>query len=746
MPWSAIESMRTLLWSLVFAVTAAILCALPLFNLLGYEFSFAMALLASLAAIDLGAATVERARRDATPSDQLREHARPLETILRRWARAAGWTWLLLLLPLVLSLANGLRVRNCDRAEGLLWYALLPGLSSVVAAAVGVAAAQVTRRARLVGYAVFLGSLVWGLVRFLGAPPINAFDPFAGYFPGTLYDENVAVPAALWWARLYHLTGALAALALVARARLASLLLLPAALALGLAGGRLGFARSADDIARELGGERRTEHFVLHYSPTGPFAADLDLHAAEHEFRWHQLADLLKVDPGAPIHVFLFDNVAQKQRLMGAGHTSIAKPWRRELYLQHEAWPHSVLPHELAHVFAGAFGDPIFHASRDGLSFNVGMIEGVAVAAAWHGSPLTPHEQAQVMRKAGIAPPLDQVLGIRFLRFNNSAAYAEAGSFCRWLLETRGPEPLERVYREGGTAAAFEAAYRQPLPELAAEWGRFVDGLSAPEPQRKLAEERLSQPSVFHKVCAHELALRREEAARAAAAGDHARSLRLLGEVCGDDPDDPDNLAELMDGARAARLDDEAQSAARRLLSHPKVTPALQARAYAYLGDAALSRSDLAAAGAAYADASALPLDEANARLVTVKRIASHLSPPPEALVRFLVDGPRDPPLLLATAQELAQADPQNGLYAYLFGRQLVERSQWARAAEVLERSRALGLPDARFTREADRLAGIARFRLRQFDAAVADFQRLSEPEGVRLVGTDWIARARWWR
>src|SRR5262249_54069358 len=141
------------------------------------------------------------------------------------------------------------------------------------------------------GYLVFFGSLSWAFYRFLAAPPVNAFDPFGGYFPGTLYDENVAVPTALWWARLYHLTLALAALSMAAlfldgeplrlgwraarrRSPIVPMLLAALAAALGFSGGRLGFARSAGDVARALGGERRTEHFVLHYSPSGPFAAD----------------------------------------------------------------------------------------------------------------------------------------------------------------------------------------------------------------------------------------------------------------------------------------------------------------------------------------------------------------------------------------------------------------------------------------------------------------------------------------
>jgi hypothetical protein len=129
---------------------------------------------------------------------------------------------------------------------------------------------------------------------------------------------------------------------------------------------------------------------------------------------------------------------------------------------------------------------------------------------------------------------------------------------------------------------------------------------------------------------------------------------------------------------------------------------------------------------------------------LTVKRLATTRKEP--LLVRFLIEAPREPALMLATAEELTLGN-DDSLYQYLFGRQLFERSQWARAADALELSR-VGLPDVRFTREADRLAGIARFRVRQFDASLADFRRLADgaPEGVRLVAAEWIERIKWAR
>jgi tetratricopeptide (TPR) repeat protein len=749
---------RWWVWSVILVALAATLAFVPLFNLLAYEWCFAMALAISVAALHLGA---RAARAPRSPSERAFTDARPLQATLTLWAGATARAWALLLAPVAVICLNALRVRNCDLAGGFVWLAILPLASAAIASAAGVVCGlALGRGATAAAIGVFLLSVSWALWRFWDAPPINAYDPFGGYFPGTLYDEEVAVPTALLWARAYHFAGALAALALAAlfldgergrlrlraarrRSLLPPLALLAIAIALGASHARLGFSRSTDDVARALGAEKRTAHFVLHYSPTGPFARDIELWAADHEFRWRELSELFHVEPQAPVHAFLFDSPAQKAQLMGAGHTSIAKPWRREIYLQHEPWPHPVLKHELAHVFAGAFGDPIFHASRRGVFLDVGLVEGVATAAAWHGAPLTPHQQAHVMRARGIAPPLDAVFSLRFLRYNGSAAYAEAGSFCRFLLDTRGPAPLEAVYRAGGSAEAYRAAYGAPRAELVAEWETFVDALVVPEPQQKLAEERLGAPSVFHRVCAHELALRREAAAQAAAAGDRTRALAELESVCHDEPDDPEAIAELMLGERGSQKNDRAAATARRLLAHPKVSPPLRARAEALLADLAFEAGDLPAARARYLAAAALPLDEANARLLTVKqRIAGMDAPPPE-LVRMLVDPQRNAALDLATTQALATAHPDDALYQYLWARQLDQQSLWAQAAEAFARARALGLPDARFSREADRLEGLARFRLGQFDRARAAFRRLAEnaPDGVRLAAEDWLRR-----
>ena len=140
----------------------------------------------------------------------------------RLWWQATLATWGALLAPLAAVLANALRVRNCDVTAGLLWFVMLPMLSAAMGSGAGVVAGLVRPwRGRVaptaLAMAIVVASVAWGVWRFYAAPPIFGYDPFVGYFAGTLYDEEIAIAAAFLWARLYEL-GAGRRLAVAVRA------------------------------------------------------------------------------------------------------------------------------------------------------------------------------------------------------------------------------------------------------------------------------------------------------------------------------------------------------------------------------------------------------------------------------------------------------------------------------------------------------------------------------------------------
>ncbi len=767
------------MWAGLALVVSIGLCFVPLFNLVGYELGLVLAPFAAAVAVQLGLRRVGDLRQGASRSERERADVRPGRTLATAWLHTWLRSLVVLAIPLVVLSLNALRVRNCNVGIGLVWYAALPIPSAAFGAGLGVALAValplLSRRGPSVAMAfvVPLMAIGWSLARVYTAPPIFVFDPVVGYFAGSLYDENVGVPTALWWSRAYHAAIALTVLTSAARWLSGPELRLCRAAARGRAGltllalaslaasatmyrlaPRLGFRHDAATIARALGSERVTPHFVVHYSAEGPYAPEMDNVARELEFRYAELRAQLGRAPSRTVHAYLFSSAAEKQALMGAGRTYIAKPWRYELYVNHEPFPQTVLGHELAHVFGADVGDGLLGVARSGLRLDMGLIEGFAEALTWHGGSLTPDEAVRVLELLGQRPVLARVMSPQFWSLPAQQAYAVAGSFVHYLLVHDGAEKLTRLYRLGGTQTAYAQVYGRTFSQLEAEWSERVRAIDIPVSTLERERERILRPSIFHRPCAHDLARRMEEARALAGRGDHDDARKVYESVCADEPDDPAHIEAVLretlrghDAAEVARV-------AERLLSHRKTTATQRAAAFAVLGDHEVRRGYFRAAAEHYEKARALPTDEGVGRLYTVKRLlASRIADAVhadvyrevlDALVRITPDAAAD----YAAITGAANRAPDDALLSYLAARQYAGRDQLAEAERSLApaTTSAHGLPDERFEREAARMSAELAFRRKAYPLAASRYASLAEvgPAGSRLEADRWARRARW--
>ena len=337
---------RVYVWAGLLAVLALVLDFAPLFDVLGYDFAFALGLVAALAVG--GCRTRRRLRARPARLPRTSAPSRSAGTSSRRWSFALG----LLAPPLLLSLGNGVRVRDCSLGAGLAFYLLLPVGTALFAAPAGVLAATFApRRGRLVAWALPVLSLLWSLWRLYEGPAVFAFDPFGGFFPGPIYDEALRPSSRLLQFRLVNLVwiGAAVSVALAAvgrgrdprRWRRGALLvagpLVVASAVLFASRGELGFAIRRGDLLAALDRTLRTEHFVVHFSSAaGKTPADVALEAEDFEFRYHQLVVTLGAEPTGVVTVWEFPSADAKKALVGAGHTLYAKPWTREIFLQTE--------------------------------------------------------------------------------------------------------------------------------------------------------------------------------------------------------------------------------------------------------------------------------------------------------------------------------------------------------------------------------------------------------------------------
>jgi hypothetical protein len=773
---------RIFVWAALLASAALALDFVPLFDLLGYDFSFVVGLLAALAAVDIGQGVVAAAARVDTaggaPSTD-RPAAAPPPTALRQvtWAIAGGLG--ILIAPLALSLMNMLRVLNCNLPAGLGFFALLPVGTVLYAAPAGVLAGLTfPRRGRLAALSLPVLSVAWGLWRLYADPPVFAFDPFAGYFPGPIYDEALRPPLRLLLFRMVNLVWITTAVALASaaggrgadprrwrrRPLIIAAPLLLASIVLFQARGAIGWHVRRPDLERALDGERTTPHFVLRYDAhQGYSAIELALALEDLEFRYDQLRRILGVEPKLPITVYEFPSAELKKSLVGAGNTLYAKPWTREIFVQSERFPSTRLRHEMAHVFAGAFGDRLFGVSlawrwRGPFPVPVlasGLVEGIAEAADYGGSDelSTVHQQAAAMIADGRAPPLEAVVGAGFSTLSGARAYTVAGSFCHFLLATRGPERLRQLYRSAGN---FLDVYRTPLSNLEREWREFVARQPLSARDRAQASEQFRRPAIFRKVCARELAARAAEARTLLAAAPE-RAVRLLEENCRDDPREPTFRLALGEAWAAAGQSGRAIELLGQLGSDGDLTAPMRARVASLAGTLYFQSGDFGNAEASERRVLALAAEDADRRGAYAKLHALAAPAARQTLGRALYgDQPGvapDPVLVFFLMGEYARIFPEQRLGPYLIGRQLLTRDP-AHALPYLRRAcdedDSPPAPIAlapELVRECRRMIADAAYRVGDFPRARAALGRQltdAASEAERLRALDMIERIAW--
>ncbi len=739
----------------------------PLFGVLGFEHALVVAVFGVVCGLDLGAA---RARQAQTVDGGA---GYPVRRLVRGVGRACALATTIVIVPGIAAALHGIWAPTCDWVFGLRAFALLPLPSAIFGAAIGhvltVVIGQRTAKHwyphRSTWFAVVLPIVVFavaGFWRFYRQPPVFIYNPLIGYFPGNMYDENIKLGMPLVWSRLEQLAAVTAIVGLVATrfdvpsyriARAArpnrkplallvvALVAAAAAIVLRTHAGTLGYAVDAEDIQAALGGRLETAHFTIYYAKIPDIEKDLALIAEDHELRYAEVVALIGAAPEGKLESYYFANGEQKAQLFGARNVEMAKPWRHAIYIDHRAFPHTSLRHEIAHVVASAFGDPIFGlATKHGVFISPGLVEGLAVALDWPGGydRLSPHEAVRVMQVMGVSPSIRELLSINFFTVSPARSYQTAGSFLHFLLENYGAEKLRALYRSGGE---FAEVYAKPLATLEAEWREMIAAITLPPEVIEGTKERFRGGSVFARPCPHAIAARRDQAAVALGRGDRPAAVKLMRVVCADAPDEPRHRIELGDMLSigdAAELT-EARSLWTGIAGDKAVTSSLRAEALEHMA----GRAETEAAKLALIDqARLLPLNADERRQLDAKSFALHHEGPAGPALRDYFFGKIDSVIASATAATVAE--PDLGLGHYLLGLQKSNAGNYEAAASELDTALVTGLPGPSFTRFAARRLAVAGYRAHQpqrVQRAIAAMRGAETNETDHLLADDWQKR-----
>ena len=764
-------------WVIVSVGLGFLLGIVPLFGVLGLELSIVTALFASIMAADLGSGIARVL--GGMPILRARKSVNAGRTLVRGALASAALAMLIASIPGVIAAIRGIFVPTCDWEFGIISYVAMPLASAALFGAAGHALGALVGPVRVLGAAVAqmpaLVVAVAATVRFYAAPPVYTYNAVLGYFPGNMYDENVRLTSTLVWSRLEQAAWVVAIVALVAlrfdvanyRAklrstpqphgrRLGTLAVAVAGLVFAVAlrcnGGRLGFTVDAEDLVDALGGRKETAHFVIYYSRTAEIEKEIDLIAADHELRFHQVTQQLGVVPEEKIVSFYFADREEKYRLHGSRDVEMAKPWRGEIYLEHRPFPHSSLRHEIAHAVAAEFGDWLWGVAAKPVAgmpilFSPGLIEGLAVAVDWPGSydRPNPHESVRIIQALGKEPSISQLLGLQFFSYSSAQGYQTAGSFLRFLLDTYGPAKVRELYRSGGD---FEGVFNVPRSQLELEWRQMLSTVAVSDEVVEAQKERFRAVSVFSKRCPHAIAKAVASAHEALGEGDREGAIELMRDVCRDSAGEPryrNTLGTMLAIGSGAEQLEAIQLWTSVALDDKHVTTQVRAQALNQLARAAGRRRDYAHARHVIGYALTLAIEPDSRRELEAMAFALDHQGPAAGQLRDYFFPPRDATTDgLTYAEAAAAVEPTLGLAHYLVGLQHHARGEYQLAANAFELAFQRGLPSVLFVKNAARRLAVAAYRAKdrkRLELATSTLTGPGMTSGDKLLAKDWLDR-----
>ncbi|RKU25735.1 hypothetical protein C6497_15355 [Candidatus Poribacteria bacterium] len=550
------------LWVIFICIVSLFLCTIPLFNILGFEFCAVITICitfagAHVAMIQLHAMLMNPGNLQGSSS----------QFILRWFYNTLKSNILLLIIPLIIILLNSLRIKNCNYTDGFFYFFTLPFISCLIVSAAGIFF-NVLIQKRGLAYLAYLGFLILScipvVINLIFHPPVFAYHPIIGYFPGPIYDFLITISPAYYISRIIGVLWGVVFLYITITTCEVSritdfipklnvrklfwiesdhlhigktgicLSLLVLVICAEVFSGHFGIRPTRDDISKELGGYRETRHFEIIYARE--LELEIDQFSEDCEFRYKQLSEYLKTEISRKVRVYLYSTPEQKKKLIGAGSTYVEDPFGYGFHVHTQGFPHPVIKHELAHVLTSDW-------SPWKVSLNVGVHEGVAVAADWSEEGLSVHQWVKAMHHLKVAPPLDSVMGLGFWRHAGSRSYLLAGSFIRFLIDSYGLEKLKSSFPIGN----LESVYEKDIKSLETEWKQFLsNNIHLTEYDIKYAERRLMRGGIFEQVCAHEMAAQRSKAWRAYFSKDYHTAVDTFYKMLDDERSNPRTMVGLM--------------------------------------------------------------------------------------------------------------------------------------------------------------------------------------------------------
>ncbi len=413
------------------------------------------------------------------------------------------WLYLIILiiLPLIVSIISTVIYQKCPIYNGISFYIVIAIPSLFLGFTLAILSISLTKKYSFIFFFVFYALLILApILEIYYRPQIYFYNPVIVYFPGTMYDEAIAIT---WEMILYRLITIMFMIVVIWSAlkirkfsiNKKIIYLISLFVAIFLFFGLkpiFGFSSSESTLYKALGKKYSTKHFKIIYPSSLP-GKKIKYIAFEHEYYFKEISKLLRWQPERKITSYIFKSREQKRRLFGAGNADVAKPWMNMIFLNYSDINQTV-KHELAHLFSAHFGVSPFKLSAD---FNPALLEGFAVAVENNFDNYNIDYIAKLAYDSDYKYPIKVLFsGFKFYTQTPLISYTYAGSFIKYLMDKYGVSKLEKLYH----TLNFYGIYDKDLLKLSDDYYKYLKSIHIIDNKYK-AQLYFGTVPIFKKFC-----------------------------------------------------------------------------------------------------------------------------------------------------------------------------------------------------------------------------------------------------
>lgn len=406
------------------------------------------------------------------------------------------------IIPLLIGFLSSVLNSHCPIKDGIFFYFIISIPSFFFGGALGNFCSALSRKYAFYFFVIISFVLIISpLTELFFNPQIYFYNPIFGYFPGTIYDEDLSVDRILIAYRIFNLaffilvfyTSMKIINIIKIKKYLILLSLILISLSFSLLKPRLLFATDKNRIEKELTSSIVTNNFQIHIPDSLRGNKKNRYNALLHEYYLDQIKIQLALPFSHNIDSYLFPGKDSKRELLGSGNADIAKPWLNQIYLNYYNYGSS-LKHELIHIVAGEFGQTPFKVSAD---FNPAMIEGLAMSIENNYDDYPVHYMAKLAFTAGYKYPIEKLFSsFNFFTQTSSISYIYAGSFLKYLEDKFGISKIKYLYGVND----FRKVYGKNLNKLTKDYELFLENYQI-EFNMNEAQLYFGGVSIFKKYC-----------------------------------------------------------------------------------------------------------------------------------------------------------------------------------------------------------------------------------------------------